>query len=810
MHNDSDEQFGPINLVTATAHSVNTVFVQLGVDVGVNNVIRSARAAGLPTSDVLSANASMLLGSDSAHPIDQAASYATFAANGTYAAPHFVQEVHSATGKLLYSAKVATRAAFTPAIASNVTYALSQVISSGTGTQAAIGRPAAGKTGTTSGNVSAWFVGYTPQLSTAVAMFRDGNAPLQGIAGYSQIYGGTLPAKMWSAFMTGALAGQPVQQFPARAPVGVPLSPSPTPTATPTPSSTACPTPGPATGSGAPVLTGCPTASLSPSPSATVTTTPSGPVSSLSPTGKPTHTPKPKPTTTPKRTPTPKPTATSSGRPRFTPTPRRRARRRGLSRLPLPGLLGSAVVNANADVTVVPPTHDDPVVRGASTVIGGPLGRHHRPSSSWWTPLRVMLALTFAVFALGYLLKAPCLDGQWNGKQYTHVCYSDTFALYGAEGLAAGKIPYLDHPVEYPVIIGAVMEAGSRIAHLFPSSEQNRWFFDINAVLFALCAAATVVATAKTSGRRPWDAAMVALAPGLMLTGLINWDLLAVALTSFGLLLWSRRHPAWAGVLLGLAVATKFYPIVLFGALFLLCVRGRQMRAFWVALLAAVGAWVVVDLPVWLAAPTNFGKFYAFSQERGADWGSIWYAYQQITHHSFDVGGAMPEHLNFLATVSFAVLFLGIAGLTWFAPRRPRLPQVCFLVLAGFLLVNKVYSPQYVLWLLPLAVLARPRWRSFLVWQAAEVVYFVAIWWYLYNVTVPGKGLSVEPYLAAVGLRDLAVVFLCALVVRDVLRPDGDVVRADGVDDPAGGVLDGAPDRFQLAREDPSPAHQLA
>lgn len=316
VHNDSDEQFGPINLVTATAHSVNTVFVQLGITVGVKNVISAARVAGLPASDPLSANASMLLGSDSAHPIDQAASYATFAANGTYAAPHFVQEVRTSSGRLLYSAKAASRAAFTPAIASDVNYALGQVISSGTGTQAAIGRPAAGKTGTTSGNVSAWFVGYTPQLSTAVAMFRDNNAPLQGIAGYSQIYGGTLPAKMWSAFMTGALAGQPVQQFPPRASVGVPLSPSPTPTPSPTlpltpsptttPLLTPCPTPGP----GVPVVSGCPTTLLTPSATPTPTlTSPSGPASSLTPRGRPSRTPTPTPTT--------------SSRPRITPTPTR-------------------------------------------------------------------------------------------------------------------------------------------------------------------------------------------------------------------------------------------------------------------------------------------------------------------------------------------------------------------------------------------------------------------------------------------------------------------------------------------------------
>lgn len=246
--NDSGEQFGKINLVTATAHSVNTVFVQLGEKVGVDKVIAAAHAAGLPDSTKLSKNGSMLLGSDSTHPIDEAAAYGTFAAKGVSAKPYVVQSVVDGDGKVIYQAKPQTTQAFSPAVASDVTYALQQVIKSGTGTSAAIGRPAAGKTGTTSGNVSAWFVGYTPQLSTAVTMFRDNNQPLQGIAGYSQIYGGTLPAKMWAAFMKAALAHTKVVNFPPPAHIGAPPpSSSAPPSSAPVSSAPASPTkPGPA------------------------------------------------------------------------------------------------------------------------------------------------------------------------------------------------------------------------------------------------------------------------------------------------------------------------------------------------------------------------------------------------------------------------------------------------------------------------------------------------------------------------------------------------------------------------------------
>jgi uncharacterized membrane protein len=127
---------------------------------------------------------------------------------------------------------------------------------------------------------------------------------------------------------------------------------------------------------------------------------------------------------------------------------------------------------------------------------------------------------------------------------------------------------------------------------------------------------------------------------------------------------------------------------------------------------------------------------------------------------------------------------------------RPRVGQVAFLLVAGFLLLNKVWSPQFSLWLLPLVVLARPRWRSLLLWQATEVLVWVVTM--LNYLGTANRGIELKWFFLGVGLRDLAVVVLVCLVVRDVLRPDGDVVRTSwpGIDDPAGGVLDGAPDRI--------------
>jgi uncharacterized membrane protein len=125
---------------------------------------------------------------------------------------------------------------------------------------------------------------------------------------------------------------------------------------------------------------------------------------------------------------------------------------------------------------------------------------------------------------------------------------------------------------------------------------------------------------------------------------------------------------------------------------------------------------------------------------------------------------------------------------------------VLFLLVAAFLLLNKVWSPQYSLWLVPLAVLARPRWRSLLLWQAIDALVWPMTM--LYYLGTNNKGIDVQWFFFSVVLRDLAVVVLMGLVVRDILRPDGDIVRTSwpGVDDPAGGVLDGAPDRWVLRR----------
>jgi hypothetical protein len=175
------------------------------------------------------------------------------------------------------------------------------------------------------------------------------------------------------------------------------------------------------------------------------------------------------------------------------------------------------------------------------------------------------------------------------------------------------------------------------------------------------------------------------------------------------------------------------------------------------------------------------------------------FEYYNVPH----LGDYQLSVLNDMSAAFLIIAFAAIALLALAAPRRPRLPQVCFLLLAAFLMTNKVWSPQYVIWLVPLAVLARPRLWPYVLWQLAEIGYFFGIWGYLIFATAPHpvvgyQGISPDWYFILLGARFLTVALLAAYVVRDILYPERDVVRAAGHDDPAGGVLDRAPDRFRM------------
>lgn len=416
---------------------------------------------------------------------------------------------------------------------------------------------------------------------------------------------------------------------------------------------------------------------------------------------------------------------------------------------------------------------------------------------------------------LAYRHALPCADARPDdGEIWRNACYNDIQPLYSGRRLDQGIWPYLSHDpdspgdnVEYPVLIGAFMAliglpvqalaASGRLETVlhrlgYQTVDEGLVFFWLTAAALAGLALVTTWALLQLRRERPWDIALWAVAPALVLHSTINWDMLAVALTALAVLAWSRGRPGWAGVLLGLGTAAKLFPLVILGPLVLLCLRtGTPLarRAAGRLVAGAAGAWLAVNLPVALLSPTGWAWAYRFSRERWIDWGSLWFIIDQVGGGLGTDGllrplfGTVPA-LNASSVVLFTLCCTGIAALIRYAPRPPRVAAMAFLVVGAFLLTNKVWSPQFVLWLLPLAVLARPRWGWFLLWQAAETAYLFGV-----MRAVLGERDGYALVQASV-LRWLAVAILCAFVVVEALHPERDAVRAGGAD-PDAGVLAG-------------------
>ncbi|MET7770338.1 glycosyltransferase 87 family protein [Nocardia sp. NPDC005366] len=448
----------------------------------------------------------------------------------------------------------------------------------------------------------------------------------------------------------------------------------------------------------------------------------------------------------------------------------------------------------------------------------------------------------------------PTLDWH-NGRQYIAMCYSDTVPLYGAERLDEGAFPYKkqwteETPdggtetryMEYPVLSGLYQYLGMQIAKTWdasplPGALQVVIYFNVIAVGLALAWLVTVWASAMLAGRRIWDAALIACSPLVLVHAFTNFDAIATALAATALLAWARRRPALAGLLLGLGGAAKLYPLLLLGPIVVLCLRAdpmhrvpgfgsglmrvrdigsgsalrtwvrrtparidllslRPLGAAAVTVAAATGTWIAVNLPIAVLFPDGWREFFRLNTTRHADPDSIYNVITSFTGwQGFDgrlIHGETPAILNLVSLLLFVAACLAIGYIALTAPRRPRVAQLCFLVVAAFLLTNKVWSPQYSLWLVPLAVLALPHRRILLAWMTIDALVWVPRMFYYLG--LDRKGLPEQWFTGTVILRDLAVIALCAVIVRQIYRTDEDLVRRDDVDDPVGGVLDRTPD----------------
>ncbi|WP_051580682.1 glycosyltransferase family 87 protein [Pseudonocardia acaciae] len=483
-----------------------------------------------------------------------------------------------------------------------------------------------------------------------------------------------------------------------------------------------------------------------------------------------------------------------------------------------PDGLGSEPVGSDASgpeprpAARVVPSWTEPVATAASTFIGGPLGRHAVVGRSWfWTPLRVVLLATVLTLAAGWLVKAPCIqqypgpDGgltlDWQaGRQYVAMCYSDIITLYGDHRLAGGELPYKTHwetpdegsptprthYMDYPVVTGFFLWATARLTVRYealaaqfglPSGLQEVLYFDITAGLLAIAWLVVVWAVRRMRPMRPWDAVLVAISPLALLHVFTGTDALAVAAVTGGMYAYARGRPGWAGALLGLATATKLYAALLFVPLMLLWWRRRRRegRAGPEPRMLAIGAgtWLAVNAPVMWFYTAGWLEFIRTGLRAAAAPDSLYFVLSYLAGWSGLDGragpGQAPVPLNLVVLALFVACCVGLAVLVWRAPRQPRLASLAFLIVAAALLVNKSWSPQFSLWLVPLAVLALPRWRLLLAWMTIDALIWVPRMFYYLG--VENKGLPAEHFLVAVLIRDAVVVLLMVLVVRSVLAP---------------------------------------
>ena len=487
-------------------------------------------------------------------------------------------------------------------------------------------------------------------------------------------------------------------------------------------------------------------------------------------------------------------------------------------------------------------------VPGWAGRIGGPLGRHARVSRGlWYDPVPWTIAAAVFTWVVLMARQVPCWQtvvGQVPNA-YARLCYSDIpvlfqnrISMWSGGTLFGNGVPGSPQ-LEYPVLtggfiwvarwlsshVGAVISPGATGEQMLAAANT---FWAVNAALLALCFGVLVWAhlqMGRDSGSphtdgvrvRAWDALFIAAAPVVMLSGLINWDLFAVALTSVGLLLWARKRPIAAGAFIGLAAAAKFYPLLLVPVIVILCIRaglgpsgspsagaanrtgvGRAVfavRDFFrraqvlTALIQFIGGavvvWLAVNLPLLEGNFRGWSYFWTYNAGRGPDLGSIWYVLTLMGFHITNV--SVAEAICLVLGAGF------IVGLTLSAPARPRVGQVALLAMVAFLVFNKVYSPQYVLWLLPLVVLARPVLFDLVVFTVSEALYYFAVWGFLNGTLGIGTGPD-KLYWLSTGLRVGVQVWLASRVVFDMWHPWLDPVRGPFIDDPNGGVLDHQPD----------------
>jgi hypothetical protein len=373
--------------------------------------------------------------------------------------------------------------------------------------------------------------------------------------------------------------------------------------------------------------------------------------------------------------------------------------------------------------------------------------------------VKALVALAILAALLSVAKFSHCANTGWaTPDQYVHACYSDLPALFEARGLSTNQWPFAsdDNSVEYPVITAMVMYITSFAANS-PVS-----YFNINIFFLILLFIATVILVRKI---RPEFVYLVPIAPAMIASLFINWDLWAIATMMLAIYWFDRKQFTYSALLMGVSISTKFLPVFLLIPIVFIFWRENKVKEAIKYIAISFGIWLAINLPFAVTTPTGWWRFYKLNLERGPDWGSFWLALQQL--------GINLNNLNYLSILLLLIALTTIAILLFEIKYTPSLASVSFFVLASVMLASKVYSPQYVLWLTPLAVIAltnKKDLHAFWVWQATELIYHIAIWQHLAQVTDAKFGLGPIPFAILTLVRIGGTIYLMAVLARRALQ----------------------------------------
>ena len=372
---------------------------------------------------------------------------------------------------------------------------------------------------------------------------------------------------------------------------------------------------------------------------------------------------------------------------------------------------------------------------------------------------KAVLALAIFASAISFAKFSHCESTTWaTPDQYIHTCYSDLPSLFSARALDKNQWPYSSdtNAVEYPVLTGMVMFTTAALV------DSPIAYFNLNAFFLALLFIALVLLVRKI---KPEFGYLLAVAPAMLASLFINWDLWAIITMMLAIYWFDRKADLYSSLAIGISISTKFLPIFLLLPIAFIMWRQNRVKEFFKYFATTIGIWVLINLPFIATTPIGWWRFYKLNIERSADWGSLWLALNQL--------GIKFTNLNYLSLLLLLIGMTSIAVFLFELKSTPTLASVAFIVLATVMVVSKVYSPQYVLWLTPLAIIAITSTKdlpAFWIWQGGEVIYHIAIWQHIALVTGAHFGLPQGGYAGLTLLRIATSLYLIWTLIKRALE----------------------------------------